>query len=192
MIWTSAFWKEELFRHAGRIRRRQTLKRWSDRSAAGLEKDLMIGFYSIRKLIEAHTVSDEIRDRPLHLFAYRWTGSVVTFMDWDEIDKKYDLDHLVHVTKPVSWVAGQMIHSFAFLPSFDQEGRLDAVLFNSDRTRRKHLYGLPVDEIISLFEEVGANDPASMQGQFNESTGDFDLSMGPTMDPNDLSDWWVE
>jgi hypothetical protein len=65
MIWESHYWKEELFRHARRIRRLQSLKRWGNRSTAGLEKGLMIGFYSIRKLIEAHTVSDEIRDRYL-------------------------------------------------------------------------------------------------------------------------------
>ena len=185
MIWESAYWKEELFRHARRIRRRQTLKKWIERSTAGLEKDVMVGFYSIRKLVEAHKVSDEIRDRPLHLHGYPWTGSLVTFMNWDKIDKKYDLAHPVHVTKSVSWLTDQMIHSFAFLPSFDEEGRLDTVLFNSDRTRRQHLFSISVEEIIALFEEVGANDPASMRCQFNKKTGDYDVHVGPTMERDD-------
>ncbi len=185
MIWESAYWKVELFRHARRIRRRQSVKKWVERSTAGLEKDLMIGFYSIRKLIEAHKVSDEIRDRPLHLRGYPWTGSVVTFMNVDKIDKKYDLDHPVHVTKPVSWIADQMIHSFAFLPVFDEDRRLNEVLFNSDQTRRQHLYSFAIDEIIALFEEIGANDPASMQCQFNERTGDYDVHLGPTMKLDD-------
>lgn len=145
----------------------------------------MIGFYSIRKLVEAHTVSDEIRDRPLHLHGYPWKGSVITFMNWDKIDEKYDLAHPVHVTKTVSWLADQMIHSFAFLPSFDEEGRLEAVLFNPDRTRLKHLYSISVEEIIALFEEVGVNDPASMKCQFNEKTGDYDVQVGPTMELDD-------
>jgi hypothetical protein len=99
MIWESSYWKEELFWHARRIRRLQTLKRWVERSTAALEKDLMIGFYSIRKMVEAHTVSDEIRDRSLSLQGYPWTGSPVTFMNWDKIDQKYDLEHPVPVTK---------------------------------------------------------------------------------------------
>jgi hypothetical protein len=60
MIWESSFWKEELFRNASRIRKRQLLKRWTERSSAGLERDVMTGFYSIRELIEAHKISDGI------------------------------------------------------------------------------------------------------------------------------------
>ena len=178
MIWESVYWKEELFKHALRIRRRQTLKRWVERSTASLEKDLMIGFYSIRKLVEAHKVSDEIGDRPLKLKGYPWTGSPITFMNWDKIDKHYDLEHPITITKPLTWVANLIIHSFVFLPEFDEGGRLDAILFNSDRTRRQHLYSLSVDEIIALFEEVGSDYPATMQGQFNEKTGDYDVQMG--------------
>lgn len=183
MIWESTYWKEELFRYARQIRRRQALKRWGDRSTAGLEKDLMLGFYSIRKLVEAHKVSDEIRERRLCLQGYPWAGSPVTFMNWDRIDQKYDLEHPVPLTKTVIWLANQMIHSFAFMPCFDSEGKLDSILFNSDRTRRQHLYVVHVNEVIDLFEEVGANDPASMQCTFNRDTGDYDVWVGPTMQP---------
>ena len=182
MIWESTYWKEEILRHAQRIRRHQTLKRWVERSTSRLEKDLMIGFYSIRKLIEAHKVSDEIRDRSICLQGYPWTGSPITFLNWHKIDKKYDLEHPVPVNKTLIWVANQIIHSFAFLPSFDEKGRLDSILFNSDRTRRQFLYSLSVDEIIALFEEVGANDPASMRCNFNKKTGDYDVKMGTTME----------
>lgn len=142
----------------------------------------MVGYYSIRKLVEAHKVSDDIRDRSICLQSYPWTGSPVTFMNWDKIDQKYDIEHPVPVTKTLIWIANQMIHSFAFMPHFDSDGRLDSILFNSDRTRRQHLYSMPVVEIIALFEEVGANDPASMECHFNKDKGDYDVSMGPTMD----------
>jgi hypothetical protein len=182
MIWESAYWKEELFRHARRIRQRKVLKRWSDRSSAGLEKDLMIGFYSIRKLVEAHKVSDEIRDRSIRLQGFPWTGSPVNFVNWDRIDQKYDLDHPVALAKPSIWIANQVIHSFVFMPSFDSEGRLDSILFNSDRTRREYLFAMRVDQIVDLFEEIGANDPASMQCKLNEANGDYDVWIGPTME----------
>lgn len=185
MIWESTYWKEELFRHARRLRQRQAFKKWSERSAACLEKDLMIGFYSVRKLIEAHKVSDEIRDRRLCLQGYPWTGSAVTFMNWDRIEKKYDLEHPAPVERTVMWLTNQMIHSFAFLPCFKEDGGLDSILFNSDRTRLQHLYSMPLGEIIALFEEVGANDPASMHSHLNENTGDYDVVTGPTVRFND-------
>jgi len=75
-----------------------------------------------------------------------------------------------------------MIHSFAFVPGFDVEGMLISVLFNSDRTRRQYLYSILVNEIISLLEEVGSNDPASLHCQLNLKTGNYDVKVGPTMD----------
>lgn len=177
MIWHSVYWKEELFRHGRKLRRRQNQKSWVERSTAGLEKEVMIGFYAIRKLIEAHAISDELRDRPLRLQAYPWTGSRVTFMNWDKIDQKYDLDKPVWVSKSVMWIANQFIHSFAFMAGLNPEGGLD-ILFNSDRTRRDYLYSIPVDSVITLFEEVGDNDPASMELWYNEERGDFDVRVG--------------
>ncbi len=181
MIWESAYWKEELIRHAHRIRRHQGLKRWTERSGARLEKDVMIGFYSIRKLVEAHKVSDDIRDRRLCLESYPWKGSPVAFLSWHKIDQKYDLEHPVHVRRTLIWITNQIIHSFAFLPGFNTGGRLERIFFNSDRTRRLQVYSIPIDEIIALFQEVATNDPASMQCHFDEETGDYDVSMGPTM-----------
>ena len=145
----------------------------------------MTGFYSIRKLVEAHKVSDDVWGRTVCLRGYPWTGSPVTYMNWHKIDQKYDLEHPVTIAKPVFWIANQMIHSFAFMPIFDADGRLDSILFNSVRTRRHHLYGMAVDEIIALFEEVAANDPASIDSRFNEDTGDFDVLVGPTMKLDD-------
>ena len=58
MIWESAYWKEELLRQAEDLKKRSTQTKWSERSLARLEKTIMIGFYSIRKLIEAKKVSD--------------------------------------------------------------------------------------------------------------------------------------
>jgi hypothetical protein len=152
------------------------------RSSSGLEKDVMIGFYVIRKLIEAHTVSDEIANRDLSLQGHAWIGSAVTFMNWDKIDKHYDLGHSIPVTNKVRWLADQIIHSFVFMPCFDENGRLHSIFFNSDRSRLKYLYKLPVDDITALFEQVGANDPSSMECRFNKGKGDYDVKMGPTME----------
>jgi hypothetical protein len=180
MIWEFAYWKEAHFRHARAIRQRQALTRWSERSSAGLEKDLIIGFFSIRKLVEPHKVSDELRDRSLHLQGYPSTGSPVNFMNWDRIDQNYDLNRPVALRKTVIWIANQVIHSFAFMPGFDSDDKLDYIFFNSDRTRRQHHFVMRVDKIIDLFEGIGANDPASMQCKLNETMGDYDFQIGRT------------
>jgi len=182
VIWESAYWKEELFRNANRLKRRQIQRRWVERSHAGLEKDVMIGFYSIRKLIESHKISDELRDRPVPLRCYPWTGRDVTYMNWDKIDRNYDLESPVALQQSVAWIANQLIHSFVFMANCSQGGGLESILFNSDYTRRKYLYEIGIDQLITLFEEVGANDPASISYIFNGKSRDYDVTVGPAME----------
>jgi hypothetical protein len=183
MIWESAYWKEELFRNANRLKRRQGQQRWVERSHSCLEKDVMIGFYSIRKLIESHKISDELRDRQVPLIAYPWTGRDVTFMNWDKIDQNYDLEGALMLHQPVVWLANKLVHSFVFMASCNENGGLKSILFNSDQTRRKYLYEIGIEQLIAIFEDVAANDPALMNLVFNKKTGDYDITIGPTMEP---------
>ena len=182
MIWESAYWKEELFRNAKRLRRRKTQQRWTERSHAGLEKDVMIGFYSIRKLIESHKISDELRDRLVPLQCYPWSGKEVTYMNWDKLDRNYDLESPELLQQSVAWISNKLVHSFVFMAKCSEGGGLESILFNSDHTRRKYLYKIEIDRLINLFEEVGRNDPASFSAVFNHKTGDYDIIVGPTME----------
>jgi hypothetical protein len=113
----------------------------------------MIGFYSIRKLIEAHKISDELRDRPVPLRVYPWTGRDVTYMNWDKIDLNYDLESPVSLQQSVAWIANQLVHSFVFMANCNERGGLESILFNSDHTSRKHLYEVAIDQLIGTYQE---------------------------------------
>jgi hypothetical protein len=147
-----------------------------------LEKDVMIGFYSIRKLIESHKISDELRERQIPLRGYPWTGRNVTFMSWDKIDQNYNLENPESLQQRVAWITNQLVHSFVFMAMCNESGGLESILFNSDYTRRKYLYEIGIDQLITLFEEVGTNNPASGSFVFYDKTGDYDIIVGPTME----------
>ncbi len=142
----------------------------------------MIGFYSIRKLIESHKISDELRDRLVPLQCYPWSGKEVTYMNWDKLDRNYDLESPELLQQSVAWISNKLVHSFVFMAKCSEGGGLESILFNSDHTRRKFLYEIEIDRLINLFEEVGRNDPASFSAVFNHKTGDYDIIVGPTME----------
>ena len=184
MIWESAPWKNDLLRLARDLDRYRIAKRWSERSSARLEKILMLGFYSIRKLVDAHKISDEIVERPFELSAYPWRGKPVTFYNWHRVDEKYDLDNPSLARRSLSFVSNQLIHSYVFMPGFDEGGGLDLLFFNSDRTRHENLFSVQVQTIAELFREVGTNYPSSSRMIFDERIGDYQVSVGPsTEDP---------
>ncbi len=41
--------------------------RWTERSTVNVEKDVFLGFYIIRKLMEAHKLSVEVEFRPVQI-----------------------------------------------------------------------------------------------------------------------------
>ena len=60
MIWESEYWKKPLLRLANKFTEWQTPRIWDEKDLVGLEKDLFIAFYSIRKLIDARKLSDTV------------------------------------------------------------------------------------------------------------------------------------
>ena len=58
----SRYWKEELARIAKTLKPFRKPLRWSERACCIVERDIMIGFFIIRRLIELHKKSSRTRD----------------------------------------------------------------------------------------------------------------------------------
>lgn len=69
----------------------------------------------------------------------------------------------------------QFVHSYVFVPAFDERDRLSGVLVASDRQRRKGLLHMPLVDIIRLFERVGRDDASQVTMILNPKTGDYDV-----------------
>ncbi len=106
----------------------------------------------------------------------------MTYINWDKIDRNYDLERPVSLQQSVAWIANKLVHGFVFMANCNERGGLESIMLNSDYTKRKHLYEVTIDQLIALFEEVGANDPASISAVINDETGDYDVIVGPTME----------
>jgi hypothetical protein len=74
VIAESHCWKRELLRIAARLTPRLKQRRWAPASSSAVKKDVMIGFYIVRKLVEARKVSDSVAQRKVECRAYPSTG----------------------------------------------------------------------------------------------------------------------
>ena len=133
----------------------------------------MLGFYSIRKLVEATKLSDDVANQNLRVTAYSWKGKAVTRLNKSEYWELYDLEHARVVTRSLAFLCHQIVHSYIFVVSFDQSKCLDGILITSDRERQKMLYKIQVKQIIELFEQVGADYPDEMILNFNSQIQDY-------------------
>ncbi|MBD3349499.1 MAG: hypothetical protein GF400_09955 [Candidatus Eisenbacteria bacterium] len=181
VIWESSYWKRELFYMARDLRRRMEQKRWQSASLARIELHVMLGFYMIRKMIEARKISDEIPAREMRVALHPPTGTRVTYQNAHKISRLYDMGTVTHEIQTVRYVCNQIVHSFVFVPLLREHAGWDGVLFASDRQRQQGAYYLSSEDIIDLFEKVAFNDPADYSWTIDEETGQEIIKVGPSL-----------
>ncbi|BAY50651.1 hypothetical protein SAMD00079811_82820 (plasmid) [Scytonema sp. HK-05] len=184
MIYESRFWKNDLLKQAKSLRSKTIQKRWTENSFARLEQSVMLGFYSIRKLIEAKKLSDSVANQSITVRFYVCKGKLVTRRNWGDIDELYDVNAPQSVTKDLLFFCHQFVHSYIFVPSFDDSNCLDGICISSDKERHKALYHIYIHQIIDIFEQVGNDYPVRSLFYFDEKLGDYRIQNWASDDAN--------
>ncbi len=159
MIWESWPLKRDLMRRANSLRRRKGQRRWSDTSCATVEQDIFISAYGIRKLIDAGKISDEVESSSLRASTHQPSGRAVDIMNWNKIDKLYDLSSNGETNTSLREFCNQVIHSFVFLLCFDEKnGGLSGLFVASDREKERRLLYFNIDLVIEAIARVAEDD----------------------------------
>jgi hypothetical protein len=172
------YWKKSLVKQATILRYRIRQKRWTDSTFANVEQAVMVGFYSIRKLIEARDLTDFIRTQRLKIVAYAWKGKRVTRLNRFFPNELYNLKTPHPLEKDLLFLCHQVVHSYLFELSFNRARNLNGVFISSDRERNRAVYFLRIRQIIKLFEQVGNDYPTQTKFTYNPKTQDYDVQVG--------------
>jgi hypothetical protein len=137
----------------------------------------MLGFYAVRKLIEAKKLSDSTANQCIALGRYPLrSGKRVTHMNWHRTHQLYDLSAPRDESRDLLYACNQFIHSYVFVLGLADKARFDHVLFASDRERHKGLFRTTPQQIIDLFDCVGSDYPTSAKMTWDEQSGDYHVS----------------
>jgi len=89
MIYESSYWKEPLIKYAKRLETFKNRKRLIEKTMVDIERFIFIGFYSIRKLIEAEgKITDKTKNSKINIKKFRNIKSV-DFLNKHKIDELY-------------------------------------------------------------------------------------------------------
>ena len=171
----SCYWKEELARIARGLRRRPQPPRWSERAHGVLERDLMLGFFMLRRLIELQRVSHVTRDDMLSVYAYKRIGRNVTRLNRQDIWKLYDIEKETSERKKLSYIANQFIHAYTSLIARDDSRNWSDVFIVSDFVRDDCIWRVPISEIRRVFRIASDDYPHTIKMVFNEKYRDYDI-----------------
>ena len=172
----SQYWKEELERIARSIRRVKKPPRWSERAQCVIERDLMLGFFILRRLIELCKVSSCIRDHTINVFSCLAVGKDVTKLNGHCIWELYDLENEKPVAKKPQYIANQFIHSYTSFVARDETRNWSDIYVVSDYDRKNCIWRVPVEEIHKLLKSAAKDYPHTVTMTYNPKTKDYDTN----------------
>lgn len=171
MISKSWYWKLPLIETAERLRSFQTASDLNEEQLTAIERDVFIGFYSVRKLFETITkVTDATKHLQVQVSWYP-NRKHVTWRNSHRVHELYDLAKQLKERRDVWFISSIIIHSFIFTPYVEDQGGLAGIMFTSDRDKDIKLYSMDIDDVIAVFECVGNDDPTTIEWRRNAETG---------------------
>ena len=172
MISESSYWKEPLLKSASWLSQVRISESTQERTFIKIEKELFMGFYSVRKLLETAKVSDATKKEK---YEVQWSPNTnpVNSLNRHEIDELYNLNVLNKETRDIGYICNLFIHSFIFLIS--SNGKLEGIYVTSDRIKNNIIYFISIKNILAIFRHVGHDYPSSVSYVRNPDTKEFDI-----------------
>lgn len=155
MIRDPGYWKRDLLNRAFFLNEKILQRRWRTSSLLKLEQEIMLGFYSIRKLNEARAIKKGKFNQSVELYKFSSKGIKIDYSNCVHI-----FDHYVNksqkTTRSLSYITNQIIHSFIFSPCFSISNKKEilGILFNSDRSKNDEVYFIHIKKIAELFADI--------------------------------------
>lgn len=162
MIHESKYWKDDLLKLADRLELRTIQTRWGEKNFYTLEKEIFVGFYSIRKLIESKKISDPLRSKTYEVKEFPYNGNPETIVTHFK-DNEYDMSKGKTSKITVAHLCNQFIHSHHFLPFLPNGKNLIGLFFCSDHKRTSCIYLITIFDIADIFRAIGSNYPDSIE-----------------------------
>ena len=151
-----------------------------------MERDVFLSAYTVRKLMEADKLSDELESSSLRALKYlprdrtvdiinagtplNESGPMnlprdrtVDIMNWHKIDELYDISSHVVVSVGLRQFCNQVVHSFVFSLSMTARGGLDGFFVASDHTKDRQLLYFSIDAVVNTLLRVADDDIVSLR-----------------------------
>lgn len=172
----SKYWKIDLLSHSHKLKEKNSVKRWSAKAQVKFEKEIIVSFFIIRKLIESHKISKATRDTKLQLLAFPRTSKEINNFNYWDIDEFFDLSRSVKVTKSIKFIANQLIHSLVIY-AIRKNNKWDHILTCSDFEKSKRIYLILIKDVIKIFDLVGNDIHKGMAFTYDPDIDDYKIEV---------------
>jgi len=138
-----------------------------------LEKEIFLGLFSVRKLMESNKVTSLVKQQKIELAVYPAGDKPVTLFNQHKFPEPYNLYAGEKESLSYLDICNQFIHSSIFAPFTPTGENLVGIYMASDRTKSKKLYYITLIKIVEMLRTVGNDYPSKLELHFNEKKKDF-------------------
>ena len=121
-----------------------------------LEKDLMLAFYMVHKLLENHRIPDEDGAIPVVADSYPSGEKVNYLKDTKNVSRSLKIRAAEPVKLKLRVLANKIIHSYLIVPHTN-ENEDTRVVICSDFEHNKRLFSLLVSDLSAVLKRIGGN-----------------------------------
>jgi hypothetical protein len=177
MITDSTPWKTEVTRIADRLEQRKLQRRWTERTSFLIERDIMVAAYALRKLLEAHKISDLLASRRIAICEHSLLDDSCPpdafnrYFIWEN----YDLNVIRERRLTIRALCNQIIHSWNWMISTTEADQFNGFYVSSDRERLSSVYFIDLDIYIDLLRSVG-NDHVVSTAMSRDERGEMQIT----------------
>lgn len=142
---------------------------------ARAEREIFIGFYTVRKLLQTFKISEATKDIKTEI---DWfppiAGKEVDYFHRTDIDELFDLNQPKKELRDIGFLCNQVIHSYIFIHQIAENQRLAGFYVASDKMRHARLYFVPILAAIDIFRTVGRDYPNNGHFKFNKQSREWE------------------
>jgi hypothetical protein len=151
----------------------------AESALARVEREVFMGFYAVRKLLPTFKLSESTKRLSGEVSWFPpQSGQPVDYFHRSDVDELFCLDRPTKETRDVGFLCNQVIHSYIFVNSTTEAGKLDGFFVSSDTMRRKRLYFFPVALVVQVFRTVGRDYPKNGHYIYNEIKKEWEVGAG--------------
>jgi hypothetical protein len=154
---TSHPWKQSLAHQAKTLQELMKPHRLSDATLVKLEETVVLGCYTIRRLINGFLLPESHRNRPIPMSAFPRRPLSVPLGD-EPLTVRYVMDAGKPVQHDPLFLCHQVLQNCIFEPWLTADHQLKGIYVTSDHQRKIALYGIDLGTLHELFHHLSTNE----------------------------------
>lgn len=164
MIEQTKYWRAFLLKTVKNLEKRYRQKRWNARSYYNLEKEVFVGFFTIRKLNESDLISQSLNSSKYFVRSFPKSSTPLSIIkDPNHFLNNYHPFKGSDCTLSLIDLCNQFIHSFYFSPFIADNVGLMGFYFCSNWQKSKTVFYIPLIKVIEIFMSVGFDQPKTLE-----------------------------